>query len=744
VVRGALIGAATLPWVASADAAAVTVERGAPPIASTVFVRAGTGELNDLLITRGGGVVTVSERGSAPMSTPPASGCGITGSTATCGDDGVTVLFIDLGDGADQLLVTTATDTTVIGGGGNDMIELSGGNDLVRAQGEDDTIRGGDGSDLLYGDDASEIDPATGADRIEGGPGNDTASGGRGNDVIAGDDGADMLRGGSADDSLFGGAGADRLSGEQGADEMDGGVDDDVVGIPGTVAVGAALAPAEPGNDVVVGGPGDDALDPGSGDGGDDDTLVGGDGRDSVSYTLRSAPVATLKDGVANDGQAGEHDEIDLDVERLVGGLAGDTIGGGPGDDEIDGGPGDDAVLGFAGHDVLNGGAADGGSDTVEGGDGPDEVIGDGGNDRLSGGAGEDALRGGPSQDMLDGGQAMDRLEGGDGPDALIGGPGPDEMLGGPGQDDAVYPDTDRPVAVKLDGRANDGEVIAGKPEGDDVARDVEDVTGASQEDTFSGDGASNRLSSGAGEDYVDGRSGSDLLQGGAGPDTVRARDRDADRVTCGGNRDLAIVDRRDTVARRGLDRCEMIEDGSSRAPTAGERVFVQPQGCVGEETVQIQLPGTSRTVPLADDVRLPVRTAIGPGTGCRVQLTADNGRSPNTIGAVTSDGRFSVLQSGGRSPATTLRVDHPGCGRGRGRAAVRASKVKLSTKRRGRWRVRGRYSIAASHGTEWTTIARCDRTITIVHTGRVRVKDLVRGRSVTLGPSERYTARQS
>jgi hypothetical protein len=110
----------------------------------------------------------------------------------------------------------------------------------------------------------------------------------------------------------------------------------------------------------------------------------------------------------------------------------------------------------------------------------------------------------------------------------------------------------------------------------------------------------------------------------------------------------------------------------------------------------------------------------------------------------VSSDGRFSVLQSRGRSPATTLRVDRPSCERSRGRAAARASRLKLSTKRRGRWRVRGDYSVAASFGTEWTTIARCDRTITIVRKGHVRVTDLVRRRSVTLGPGDRYTARQS
>ena len=109
-----------------------------------------------------------------------------------------------------------------------------------------------------------------------------------------------VVLGGTGDDTLVGAGGQDVVRGEDGADTVRGGA----------------------GDDTIDGGPGNDALDPGLGGNADHDTLAGGEGDDSVSYGLRSAPVATTKDGVANDGQAGEGDNIGLDIERITGGVA--------------------------------------------------------------------------------------------------------------------------------------------------------------------------------------------------------------------------------------------------------------------------------------------------------------------------------------------------------------------------------------------------------------------------------------
>jgi hypothetical protein len=95
---------------------------------------------------------------------------------------------------------------------------------------------------------------------------------------------------------------------------------------------------------------------------------------------------------------------------------------------------------------------------------------------------------------------------------------------------------------------------------------------------------------------------------------------------------------------------------------------------------------------------------------------------------------------------ATQLSVVPPACaaaGSGRATAGRRTARLRVSTGRaRGRWRVRGRFSIAASFGTDWTTLEGCSTTTTIVRTGRVRVRDDVKRRTVTVRAGHRYVAR--
>jgi serralysin len=174
-----------------------------------------------------------------------------------------------------------------------------------------------------------------------------------------GNDGMDRLYGGSRADSLYGGSGNDQLLGLRGRDWLDG-------------------------------GPGDDALrgdDPAQG-AVSADVLLGGSGRDSVSYVQYSAPVTVDLDGRADDGVAGEHDRVGADVEDIEGGGAGD---------HLTGNTASNFLRGWSGNDVLYGGAGD-------------DVLEDGlGRDRLYGEAGDDDLRaidnlGTPSPDRVDGG----------------------------------------------------------------------------------------------------------------------------------------------------------------------------------------------------------------------------------------------------------------------------------------------------------------------------------------------------
>ncbi len=140
------------------------------------------------------------------------------------------------------------------------------------------------------------------------------------------------------------------------------------------------------------------------------------------------------------------------------------------------------------------------------------------------GSAGSDALRGSQSQisavgfgggDLIFGGPGNDALCGGDGTDVLDGAAGADFLLGGAGTDIVTYEAVAAPVAVILDGAANDGR--AG--EADFVV--VESVVGGSAGDLVVGSDAANGVQGGPGPDRIDGGNGNDSVLGQAGDDFV-------------------------------------------------------------------------------------------------------------------------------------------------------------------------------------------------------------------------------
>jgi hypothetical protein len=231
--------------------------------------------------------------------------------------------------------------------------------------------------DLGDGDDRLEqVPPDTGVD-VNAGPGDDLI------DLRAG--GAGVLRGGEGDDDIRAGA------------------------------QGSAM----------VGGPGAD-------------TMVGGaSNADFVSYADHTAPVTVTQDGIANDGAAGEGDNVMSGIEQLEGGSGDDDLTGTDGIDNINGLNGNDHIDGGDGADFLEGG---GGADTIEGGAGSDNITGyvaglgvnlddpgyappapaaADGPGTLLGGDGSDVVRGGPATDHIDPGEGSDRVEGSGGGDTV-------------------------------------------------------------------------------------------------------------------------------------------------------------------------------------------------------------------------------------------------------------------------------------------------------------------------------------
>ena len=208
------------------------------------------------------------------------------------------------------------------------------------------------------------------------------------------------------------------------------------------------------GNDLLTGGDGAESLLGGDGDDvlegrGGADLLSGEAGRDRVTYAGRTAPVTVDLTTTTTDreGEAGEHDTVASDVERVTGGAGNDRIVGNTDANQLDGGPGDDTIDGRDGNDALAGSTGD---DTLDGGPGNDTVAGGDGNDALAGSSGDDTLDGGPGNDAVDGGAGNDHLTGGSGADNIHGGTGNDSLRDRDGSVDQLN------CGADLSGRDND------------------------------------------------------------------------------------------------------------------------------------------------------------------------------------------------------------------------------------------------------------------------------------------------
>jgi RTX calcium-binding nonapeptide repeat (4 copies) len=235
-----------------------------------------------------------------------------------------------------------------------------------------------------------------------------------------------------------------------------------------------------PGGDTVLTGPGPDRIEASggadlvrTGDGPDyfgggpvadgPDRVDLGKGRgDTIDYSERGEGVRYEADGQADDGAAGEADDLGA-AEYVRGGAGADTlispraslldsgarIDGGADDDFIVGNEGNDGLFGGSGNDDLHGGAGDdalresanyvgaenSGNDSADGGPGDDEIDPGRGDDETAGGPGEDRIFLGPGRDTAAGGEGDDVLLGEAGGDEIAAGPGRDRLSGDVGSD---------------------------------------------------------------------------------------------------------------------------------------------------------------------------------------------------------------------------------------------------------------------------------------------------------------------
>jgi Ca2+-binding RTX toxin-like protein len=346
-------------------------------------------------------------------------------------------------------------------------------------------------------------------------------------------------------------------------------------------------------NDTILGNAGDDYLFGGGGNdiltGGDDsDLILGGDGDlDTADYRDESASLNITLDGVANDGASGEEDNVELDIERVIGGSGADTISAESrpliGVDEgvffiyppvaFFGGPGNDTLRGADATPEAVEAAANARGIGLSGDPLPgDTLVGDSGADNLIGNGGDDLLLGDDnSNDTLSGGEGRDILNGnlGDGGDGEVLLQANIGRLGGQATSLGILLDSDGTLVVngsdgddeiliqRLDDRANltdpdlneryqvavlrgDGTrqqrdfgfsqvnfIVINAGAGDDLV-----YVAAAPNQTFAsvpvnariqGGEGDDTLIGGDGDDDLDGGSGNNFLLGGGGNDTLTA-----------------------------------------------------------------------------------------------------------------------------------------------------------------------------------------------------------------------------
>jgi Ca2+-binding RTX toxin-like protein len=342
----ALLGLGS-PLVAAPAHAAAT---GTVALGTYLQFKAAGGKKNNLVVTRSGSTITFDDT----VSLKAGKGCkAVAGhkTVVTCTVSNPGTVIVTLGDKNDSFVNRTNLRFNVYGGSGTDK------------------LTGGSGIEMLDG--------GTGADKLYGNAGNDLLRGRSGNDLLDGGDGNDRLEGADGNDTLVGRTGSDTIDGAAGKD---------------VVWAGA-------GDDQILDGPGRSA-----------DVFHGGTGFDRLSYFSRTKAIVADADGRSgDDGESGERDSIDLDVEGLAGSRGNDRLTGNASANVLEGNGGNDVLLGLGGNDLLEGWS---GKDTLDGGAGDDEVYGGFDNDTLTGGSGADVVVGDDGFDKLTGAAGDDKLYG--------------------------------------------------------------------------------------------------------------------------------------------------------------------------------------------------------------------------------------------------------------------------------------------------------------------------------------------
>jgi Ca2+-binding RTX toxin-like protein len=381
-------------------------------------------------VTRVGSEIKVTDDVGA-INTHDTPDCRESGAAVFCDATGLTGLKLEGGNQNDVIESDVNLPTTVSADDGDDHVTTGPADDVLHGDDGNDSLHAGDGNDvfthekgvdrmdgdagrdtvsyaaapsavtLTLDDDvtndgiASERDRLVDMESAIGSEYPDTMTGSVFNNTLSGRGGDDELSGMGGNDVFNGGAGADEMVGGPGSDTVT--YEDRTVPVTVTLEHDADDGQANEGDDARVetvrggsagddltGSPGANTLD---GNGGDDtidgglgaDKLEGDSGFDTADYGNRTDnleislnSLTSNDDGGAADGPLGARDDV-FGFEKLIGGLAADTLIGTDFADFIVGGAGKDAVSAGGGDDKvkIDDGLSDG---PVDCGDGYDVV----------------------------------------------------------------------------------------------------------------------------------------------------------------------------------------------------------------------------------------------------------------------------------------------------------------------------------------------------------------------------------
>ncbi len=291
-------------------------------------------------------------------------------------------------DGISYQLGTAGDDVMTVDPIPDIYFDASAGNDDITDAAGSQVIRCGDGDDTLH------VVSKVGADHDQyvGGAGIDTLdlSGvnqkGLEIQILGPDQTVTDIRHGetihmSGFINVIGTRQDDRIFGANGSN-IHGGDGNDTISVSSGVGIEIF---GEGGDDLLIGGPGDEAFD-------------GGAGFDTVDYSAAPGPVFVNLATFQNQAGYASGDTF-FDIECVIGSSFADHLDGSNLADQFDGGDGNDLLHGQGGDDLLRGQGDD------------DQLFGEAGNDELRGDQGQDVLNGGDGHDVYYGGGDADTFK---------------------------------------------------------------------------------------------------------------------------------------------------------------------------------------------------------------------------------------------------------------------------------------------------------------------------------------------